>query len=225
GVASFSADGSKIAYNQNFRNFRTWKRYTGGMAQVITIYDLKNNTSEDLPHTEWTDTFPMWHGNTIYFTSDRGQDHRLNIYSYDLGSKQVEQLTHYTDFDVMWPSLGPDSIIYENGGYLYLFDLQSKQPKKLTIYLPGETDQRLKHWASVAKLVTDFDISPDGKRAVIAARGDVFTVPAKEGSIRNLTHSPGVREKSVAWSPDGKYIADVSDRSWEDELFIVPQDG
>jgi len=225
GVASFSADGSKIAYNQIFRNFRTWKRYTGGMAQVITIYDLKNNTSEDLPHTEWTDTFPMWHGNTIYFTSDRGQDHRLNIYSYDLGSKQVEQLTHYTDFDVMWPSLGPDSIIYENGGYLYLFDLQSKQPKKLTIYLPGETDQRLKHWASVAKLVTDFDISPDGKRAVIAARGDVFTVPAKEGSIRNLTHSPGVREKSVAWSPDGKYIAYVSDRSGEDELFIVPQDG
>ena len=225
GVASFSADGSKIAYNQIFRNFRTWKRYTGGMAQVITVYDLKSNTSYDLPHTEWTDTFPMWHGNTIYFTSDRGEDHRLNIYGFDLGSKQVEQLTHYTDFDVMWPSLGPDSIIYENGGYLYNFDLQSKQPKKLTIYLPGETDQRMKRWASVAKLVTDFDISPDGKRAVIAARGDVFTVPAKEGSIRNLTHSPGVREKSVAWSPDGKYIVYVSDRTGEDELFIVPQDG
>src|SRR5581483_907533 len=85
GVASFNADGSKIAYNPIFRNFRTWKRYTGGMAQSIVIYDLKNNSSETVPHTDWTDTFPMWHGNTIYFTSDRGEDHRLNIYSYDLG--------------------------------------------------------------------------------------------------------------------------------------------
>ncbi|HZQ21476.1 MAG TPA: PDZ domain-containing protein [Terriglobales bacterium] len=225
GVASFNADGSKIAYNPIFRNFRTWKRYTGGMAQSIVIYDLKNNSSETVPHTDWTDTFPMWHGNTIYFTSDRGEDHRLNIYSYDLGSKQVEQLTHYTDFDVMWPSLGPDSIVYENGGYLYTFNLQSKQATKLTIYVPGETDQRMKRWTSVNKLVSDFEISPDGKRAVIAARGDVFTVPAKEGSIRNLTHTPGVREKSVAWSPDGKYIAYVSDRTGEDELFIIPQDG
>jgi len=225
GVASFNADGSKIAYNPIFRNFRTWKRYTGGMAQSITIYDLKNNSSEDVPHTEWTDTFPMWRGNTIYFSSDRGEGHRLNLYSYDLGSKQIEQLTHYTDFDVMWPSLGPDSIIYENGGYLYTFDLQSKQAKKLTIYVPGETDQRMKRWASANKLVTDFDISPDGKRAVIAARGDVFTVPAKEGSIRNLTHTQGIREKSVAWSPDGKSIAYISDRTGEDELFIVPQDG
>ncbi len=141
GLTSFSPDGTKIAYNQIFRNFRTWKRYTGGLAQSISIYDLKNNTVEDLPHTEWTDTFPMWHGNTIYFTSDRGAEHHLNLYSYDVNSKQVEQLTHFTDFDVMWPSLGPDSIVFENGGYLYTFDLQSKQPKKLTIYLPGDRDQ------------------------------------------------------------------------------------
>ena len=107
GLASFSADGTKIAYNSIFRNFRTWKRYTGGLAQAISIYDLKNNSVEDVPHTEWTDTFPMWHGNTIYFTSDRGPEHHLNLYSYDLSSKQIEQLTHFTDFDVMWPSLGP----------------------------------------------------------------------------------------------------------------------
>ncbi len=119
GLTSFSPDGTKIAYNQIFRNFRTWKRYTGGLAQSISIYDLKNNTVEDLPHTEWTDTFPMWHGDTIYFTSDRGADHHLNIYAYDINSKQIEQVTHFTDFDVMWPSLGPDSIVFENGGYLY----------------------------------------------------------------------------------------------------------
>src|ERR1041384_3861041 len=123
GLASYSADGSKIAYNPIFRNFRTWKRYTGGLAQSISIYDLKNNTVEDLPHTDWTDTFPMWHGDTIYFSSDRGAEHHLNLYGYDINDKQVEQLTHFTDFDVMWPSLGPDAIIFENGGQLHPLSL------------------------------------------------------------------------------------------------------
>ena len=196
GLLSFSADGTKIAYNRIFRNFRQWKRYTGGLAQDITIYDIKNNVVDAvIPHTEYTDTFPMWHGNTIYFTSDRGPEHRLNLYSYDLGSKQVEQLTKFDEFDVMWPSLGPDAIIFENGGYLYTFDLQARQAKKLSVYVDGERDQAMKHWVSASRNITDFDIAPDGKRAVFAARGEVFTVPAKEGSIRNLTHSPGVRSR------------------------------
>jgi tricorn protease len=231
GLLSFSADGTKIAYNRIFRNFRQWKRYTGGLAQDITIYDIKNNVVDQvIPHTDYTDTFPMWHGNTIYFTSDRGPEHRLNLYSYDQGSKQVEQLTKFDGFDVMWPSLGPDAIIFENGGYLYTFDLQSgdlqtRQPKKLTVYVNGERDQAMKHWVSATRNITDFDIAPDGKRAVFAARGEVFTVPAKDGSIRNLTHSPGVREQKVAWSPDGKWIAYVSDRTGEDEIYITAQDG
>ena len=226
GLLSFSADGNKVAYNIIFRNFRQWKRYTGGLAQDITIYDLKNNVVDDkVPHTEYTDTFPMWHGNTVYFSSDRGPEHHLNIYSYDLGSKQVEQVTHFNEFDVMWPSLGPDRIVFENAGYLYTLDFQSKEPKKLTISVPGERDQAMKHWASVSKNITDFDISPEGKRAVFAARGDVFTVPAKEGSIRNLTRSPGSREKQVEWSPDGRWIAYISDHSGEEEIYIMPHDG
>ncbi|HEY7096133.1 MAG TPA: PDZ domain-containing protein [Terriglobales bacterium] len=226
GLTSFSPDGAKVAYNQIFRNFRQWKRYTGGMAQDIIIYDLKNNTVEaGPPHTEWTDTFPMWHGNTIYFSSDRGPEHHFNIYSYDLGSKQVEQVTHFTDFDVMWPSLGPDSIIFENAGYLYTLDLQTKESKKLSILLPADRSQTMKRWATVNKNITDFDISPDGKRAVFAARGDVFTAPAKEGSIRNLSRTPGIREKSTVWSPDGRWIAYISDQTGEDEIYITPQDG
>ena len=226
GLISFNADGTKIAYNRIFRNFRTWKRYTGGLAQDIYIYDLKNNIFEQqIPHTDYTDTFPMWHGNTVYFTSDRGPEHRLNIYAYDLGTKQVEQITHFTDFDVMWPSLGDSAIIFQNAGYLYVLGLNTRKPTKLTITLPGERDLTMKHWESVSKNITDIDIAPDGKRAVFAARGDVFTVPAKEGAIRNLTHTPGIREKEVAWSPDGRWIAFVSDRTGEDELYITPQDG
>jgi len=226
GLLSYSPDGGKIAYNRIFRNFRQWKRYTGGMAQDITIYDLKNNVVDQVvPHTDYTDTFPMWHGNTIYFTSDRGPEHRLNIYSYDLGSKQVQQLTKFDQFDVMWPSLGPDAIIFENGGYLYTFDLATRQPKKLTIYVNGERDQAMKHWADAGRHITDFDIAPDGKRAVFGARGEVLTVPAKDGSVRNLTNSPGVREQKVAWSPNGQWIAYISDRTGEDEIYITPQDG
>jgi tricorn protease len=225
GLTSFSSDGSKIAYNPIFRNFRTWKRYTGGLAQSISIYDLKNNTVAEVPHTDWTDTFPMWHGNTIYFTSDRGPEHKLNLFGYDIGTNQVEQLTRFTDFDIMWPSLGPTAIAFENAGYLYAFDLQSKQPRKLTIYVPGERDQTMKRWANVSRQITDFDISPDGNRAVFAARGDVFTVPAKEGSTRNLTRTPGIREKLVSWSPNASWIAYVSDRTGEDEIYIAPQDG
>ncbi len=226
GLTSYNADGTKIAYNRIFRNFRTWKRYTGGLAQDIYIYDVKNNVFEQkIPHTDYTDTFPMWHGNTVYFTSDRGSEHRLNLYSYDLGSKQVAQLTHFTDFDVMWPSLGDNAIVFENGGFLYLFDLASQKPTKLTITLNGEHDLTMKHWASANKLIADFDISPDGKRAVFSARGEVFTVPAKDGPTRNLTHTPGVREKEVTWSPDGRWIAYVSDRTGEDEIYVTPQDG
>jgi tricorn protease len=226
GLLSYSPDATKIAYNRIFRNFRQWKRYTGGMAQDITIYDLKDNVVDQvIPHTEHTDTFPMWHGNTIFFTSDRCPEHRLNLYSYDVASKQVEQLTKFDQFDIMWPSLGPDAIIFENGGYLYTFDFETRQPKKLTIYVNGERDQAMKHWADASHQITDYDISPDGKRAVFGARGEVLTVPAKDGSVRNLTHSPGVREQRVSWSPNGQWIAYISDRSGEDEIYITSQDG
>ena len=225
GLTAFSPDGTKIAYNRIFRNFRTWKRYTGGMAQDIAIYDFKNNTYERITDYPGTDTYPMWHGDTIYFGSDRGPEHRINIYSYSLKTKQTKQLTDFKDYDVDWPSLGPDAIVFTNGGYLYTFDLKTQKAKKLTVYLAGDRDLARPHWSNVARFVTDFDISPEGNRAVLTARGDIFTVPAKEGSIRNLTQTPGIREKNAAWSPDGKWIAYLSDRSGEEEIYITSQDG
>ena len=152
GLTSFSPDGTKIAYNRIFRNFRTWKRYTGGMAQDIAIYDFKNNTYERITDYPGTDTYPMWHGDTIYFGSDRGPEHRINLYSYSLKTKQTKQLTDFKDYDVDWPSLGPDAIVFSNGGYLYTFDLKSQKAKKLTVYLPGDRDLARPHWANVSPL-------------------------------------------------------------------------
>jgi tricorn protease len=226
GLTSFSPDGHQIAFNRIFRNFRTWKRYTGGLAQKIAIYDFQTNHYEQIDNDyQGVDTFPMWHGDTIYFDSDRGTDRRMNIWAYDMKTKQVRQLTHFTDFDVNWPSLGPDSIVFENGGFLYVMDLTKEEAKKITVYMPGDTDLARKRWANASSLITSFDISPDGKRAAFSARGDVYTVPAKEGSIRNLTQTTGIREDNVAWSPDGKWIAYLSDRSGEQELYLTPQDG
>jgi tricorn protease len=225
GLLSFNADGSKMAYNRIFRNFRTWKRYHGGMAQDIWIYDFKANSIEQVTHYDGTDTFPMWHGQDLYWTSDRGPEQRLNLYVRSLPNGKIRQLTDFKDFDVNWPSLGPDSIVFENGGYLYVYGLKSGKTRKLTVYLPGDSDHVMRHWESVAGLISDFDISPDGKRAVFTARGDVYTVPAKKGSTRSLTRTPGIRERNATWSPDGKWIAYISDRSGEDELYILAQDG
>jgi tricorn protease len=225
GLTAYSPDGTKIAYNPIFRNFRTWKRYRGGMMQEILIYDIVHNTFEQVPHGDGTDTYPMWRGNTIYFASDRGPGERMNLYSYEIGSHQVRQLTHFTDFDVEWPSLGPGSIIFSNGGWLYTYDLHSGKMTKLTYEIPGDQDLARSEWKNVAPWINSFDISPDGKRGVFEARGDVFTVPGEHGSIRNLTQTPGIWERYPTWSPDGKWVAYLSDRTGEYELYITPQNG
>ncbi|MGC1289661.1 MAG: hypothetical protein WA855_00140, partial [Candidatus Acidiferrales bacterium] len=225
GLLAFNSDGSEMIYNRIFRNFRTWKRYTGGMAQKLSLWNFKTHQYEQLTNDEWTDTFPMWKGGAVYFASDRGAEHRLNLYSMDLKSRAARQLTHYKDFDVEWPSLNGDRIIFENGGWLYLFDTKTERTSKLTVQIEGDFDQARKHWDSTAKLIDSADLSPDGKRAAFTARGDVYTVPADHGATRNLTATPGIREQNVAWSPDGRWVAYISDRTGEQTLYIRPQDG
>jgi tricorn protease len=223
GLTSFSPDGTKIAYNRQFRNFRTWKRYKGGLAQDIWTYDLKNNTIERITDYEGTDTSPMWHENKIYFVSDR--DHTANIFCYDLDTQKTRKITNHDEYDVKWPSLGPQAIVYENGGYLYVLDLKTEQTKKITVQIPDDRALTRSEYISVSDYIGDYNLSPDGKRALFTARGDVFTVPAEKGNTRNLTNTSGAREKNCTWSPDGKWIAYLSDRTGEDELYIVPQDG
>ena len=223
GLTSFSPDGTKIAYNRTFRNFRTWKRYKGGLAQDIWIYDLKNNTIEQITDWEGTDTSPMWFEDKIYFVSDR--DGRANIYCYELSTKKTRKITDYSDFDVKWPSLGPEAIVYENGGYLYVLDLKTEKTQKISVQIPDDKVLVRPEFITVKDLISEFCLSPDGHRAIFAARGEIFTVPAEKGNTRNLSNSSGSREKNPIWSPDRKWIAYISDKTGEDELYIIPQDG
>jgi tricorn protease len=222
-LTSFSPDGNRIAYLPTSQDFRTWKRYRGGWKPPIGIYDLKNNTYSELPNTKGMDLFPMWHGDTIYFISDL--DGTMNLYRYDFGSKKTRKLTTFTEYDIKWPSLGPDAIVFENGGLLYTFDLASEQTTQIRINVAGDDIESRPEIRSVGDMIRGASISPTGARAVFEARGDIFTVPAEHGSPRNLTMSPGVHEQNPAWSPDGKWIAYLSDKTGEFELYLRPQMG
>jgi len=223
GLTSFSSDGTKIAYNRIFRNFRTWKRYKGGLAQEIWVYDLNQNTVQQITDFEGTDTSPMWYEDKIFFVSDR--DHTVNIFCYEINTNQTRKITTHADYDVKWPSLGPESIVYENGGHLYVLDLKTEKARKISVQIPDDKVLSRPEFVSVNDHITDFDLSPGGKRALFSARGDIFTVPAEKGNTRNLTNTSGIREKNPIWSPDGEWIAYMSDRIGEDELYILPQDG
>lgn len=224
-LASFSPDGNRVVFQYISREFRTWKRYRGGMASDLWLYDFVKNTSEKITVFKGTDALPMWHENTIYFLSDRDKIKKLNIWAYDVTTKQKRQVTKFTEYDVKWPSIGPDSIIFENGGKLYLLGLRNETSRPISIQVPSDLPKIRAQLKGFSKNIKNFSLSPSGKRALFGARGEIFTVPEKHGSVRNLTNTSGVAERYPAWSPDGKHVAYFSDRSGEYELYLRTGDG
>jgi tricorn protease len=215
---SFSPDGKQIAYNKVSRENRTWKRYKGGTAQEVYVYNLETNEETNISNFRGTDRIPMWIGNKIYFSSDR--DRVLNIYAYDTNTKQIDQITHHTEYDVRRPSFGGNEIVYELGGDLYLLDVNTKSTRKLEITVPGDAPELRPYLKDVKDDITGISVSPSGKRALVEARGEIFSVPKENGATRNLTQSSGARDKDAVWSPDGKQIAWFSDAAGEYNLYL-----
>jgi len=220
---SFSPDGRQIAYNRVAREHRTWKRYVGGLAQDLYLFDLGTRQDRRLTDFAGTDRLPMWSGDVIYFSSDRGE--RLNLHGYDVKTGNVEQLTDHQDYDVRRPSLGTGRIVYELGGDLWLYDLVSRTARALPIEIQSDAPEARPYRKDVSKDVTQVAISPGGERALLVARGEVFSVPKEHGPTRNLSRNSGSREKDAVWSPDGKTIAWLSDASGEYAIHLADPRG
>jgi tricorn protease len=225
GGGAFSPDGTKIVYSPLTREFRTWKRYQGGWAQDLFIFDLATSAIEPVAHSPRSERDPMWIGEKIYFASDRTGT--LNLFEFDPRTKDVKQLTMSTEHDVRWPSAGDNGrIIYELGGELHVLNLQSRRSTPIPITVPSDALARRPSRVVVSPtLIEDFGLSPKGERALFVGRGDVFSAPIEKGAVRNLTRSSAAHDKAAAWSPDGLKIAYISDATGEEELYLIDEKG
>ena len=219
-LGSYSPDGSKLAFNFKSRINRTWKRYKGGWAPDIWTYDLTSNTSVNITNNASSDEFPMWAGDKIFYSSDNGPNTRYNLWMYDTSNGTNSQITNYSEYDIHYPSLGPSDIVYENEGKLYLMDIASQQSQEVRVNVVTDQLALAEKRVNVGNNMSWYDVSPDGKRLIIAARGDVFSLPAEDGVTLNLTTSDNANDRTPSWSPDGKKIAYWSDASGEYQLMI-----
>ncbi|MGL4943338.1 MAG: S41 family peptidase [Thermoguttaceae bacterium] len=225
GAGVFAPDGKRVVYSPLFRDFRHWKRYEGGWAQYLAIFDLATEKQTLLPASKRTERDPMWIDESIYFVSDRSGT--LNLYRYDLANGAVHQLTNSNSWDVRWASgdnVGKQ-VVFELGGELCLFDCANGEIKKLAINVPHDGLAMRPTRRDVAKFYESSALSPGGKRVAVVARGDIFSVPAEKGTTRNLTRSSNAHERQAVWSTDGTKIVFVSDISGEDNIYQVDASG
>jgi len=224
-LASFSPDGKKLAYITKITENYPFKRYRGGLTSDIIIYDFEKQATERITENKANDGKPVWAGNKIYFLSDRGKNMRLNIWEYDTNSKAKKQVTFFEDFDISFISGGPEEIVFEMGGDLYLMDLVSQNYRKTDINVVSDLSVEMPQSKDVSKSIANATASPGGKRVVFEARGELFNVPAEEGFTWNMTQSSGAFDQSPAWSPNGKTVAYWSDKSGEYELYLQDSEG
>lgn len=218
---SFSNDGSQMAVTFRTQVGRYWKRYRGGWKADIHVFNFADKTSKNISSNDPSgNDFPMWHNNEIYFLTDRGPEQKMNLWRYNLTGKTTEQVTHFTDADIHFPSAGPDDIVFEAGGKMYLLDFASRQSKEVKINLVMDKSAIKEKIEKVESFIENVSLSPDGNRVLVEARGDIFSIPAEFGFVKNITRTSGVAERSPAWSPDGKNIAYWSDKSGEYELWL-----
>lgn len=220
---AYAPDGRQIAYTTLPDPFWTWKRYRGGMTVPIWLLDLTTFDHTELPHENASDSFPCWLGDAIYFLSDRNG--RMNLFRYEIHTSFVSQLTHHTDYDIRSLTMGDGVLAYEQGGRIHLYDPSRDSATTLHVQIAADLPYTRPQHRRVTPYIRNAGISPTGARAVFEARGEILTVPAKKGDIRNITRTPGVHERYPAWSPNGQRIAYFSDASGEYELMISDQTG
>jgi tricorn protease len=218
-----SADGTHIAYRMNNSWDEERRNYRGGQNRPIWIVDLKSYDLVSPPWTDSKDMDPVWVDDTVYFISDR--DGVANVWEYQTKTKKLNEITHFTDFDVKTLDSGAGAVVFEQAGYVHELDPRSGTEHIVSITAAGDFPWMMPRWEDVTNRITNMALSPTGKRALVEARGEIFTIPAEKGDVRNLTNSSGSAERDPAWSPDGKLISYFSDRSGEYRLYIEAQDG
>ncbi len=228
--ARVSPDGEWLAYTPYASETRTWKRYMGGMAGDIWLFNLNTHASKKITDWKGNDAQPMWHGERVYYISDDGSAHRLNVWVYDTKTGERRQVTRYSDYDVKFPSIGPGDngqgeIVFQYGPELRLLDLKTEEARTVKVTIPGDTPKLRVQALDEGDFIQTGDISSTGKRAVFGARGDIWSVPVEKGTALNLTRTSGVAEREPMWSPDKKWIAYSSDATGEYNMYVRKSDG